>query len=268
MSAIPLSPWDLALAACLVLLLGLVSLRLGLGVGGSLLRGALRTCVQLLLVGLVLEFLFAANRPLWMALMAAVMLLVAGREVRARQSRPFRGAGGFALGTLSMFVSSFTVALFALTLLIRPQPWFEARYAIPLLGMLLGNTMNGVGISLDRLGKGAADQRTMIEGRLLLGASGREAIAPLRREALRAGLIPLLNALAAAGVVSLPGMMTGQILAGAPPLEAVRYQILIMFLITAGAGFGSMVAVVVGSRRLFDGRDRLRLERLAPERGA
>lgn len=266
MNAIALSFGDLAVAAVFVLLLGIASLVLGLGIGRSLLRGALRTCVQLLLVGLVLEFLFSGNHPLLMSLMALVMLLVAAREVRARQSRRFRGAGGFGLGALSMFVSAFTVTLAALTLMIRPEPWYQVRYAIPLLGMLLGNTMNGVGLSLDRLGSGATDHRYAIEGRLLLGATWRDAIQPLRRECIRAGLIPTLNALAAAGVVSLPGMMTGQILAGAPPMEAVKYQILIMFLIAAGSGFGTMVAVLLGSRRLFDDRERLRLERLEPER--
>ncbi|MEJ2424958.1 MAG: ABC transporter permease, partial [Candidatus Thiodiazotropha sp.] len=78
----------------------------------------------------------------------------------------------------------------------------------------------------------------------------------------RSGLIPIINAMAAAGVVSLPGMMTGQILGGTPPLEAAKYQILIMLLISAGTGFGATAAVWIGSRRLFDERERLRLERL------
>ncbi len=265
MTAISLSAFDLVLASSLLLLLGLLSMLGGLGIGRSLLKGALRTTVQLLLMGLVLEFLFSGNRPLWMALMATVMLLVAAREVRARQSRRFLGIRGFTIGALAMFLSSFTVTLLALTVLIQAEPWYEVRYAIPLLGMLLGNTMNGVGISLDRLGSGAWSQRHDIEARLLQGATWRAAILPLRRECVRAGMIPMLNSLAAAGIVSLPGMMTGQILAGAPPMEAVKYQILIMFLISAGTGFGSMVAVLIGTRRLFDARDRLRLERLAPE---
>ena len=87
-------------------------------------------------------------------------------------------------------------------------------------------------------------------------------IGDLRREALRSGLIPIVNAMTAAGIVSLPGMMTGQILAGAPPAEAVKYQILIMFLIAAGSGFGTVAAVWLASRRLFDDRGRLRLDRL------
>ena len=96
----------------------------------------------------------------------------------------------------------------------------------------------------------------------MLGHGWSEAIAQYRREALRAGLIPIINAMAAAGIVSLPGMMTGQILAGAPPVEAVKYQILIMFLIAVGTGLGTLAAVVIGSRRLFDDRQRLCLDRL------
>lgn len=83
---------------------------------------------------------------------------------------------------------------------------------------------------------------------------------------MRAGMIPMLNAMAAAGLISLPGMMTGQILAGSPPLEAVKYQILIMFLIAAGTGSGTVAAVSLGARRLFDDRHRLRLDRLRPPR--
>jgi putative ABC transport system permease protein len=96
----------------------------------------------------------------------------------------------------------------------------------------------------------------------MLGQRWDEAIADYRRQAIRSGMIPIINAMAAAGIVSLPGMMTGQILAGAAPVEAVKYQILIMFLIAAGTGLGTLAAVTIGSRHLFDERQRLCLERL------
>jgi putative ABC transport system permease protein len=132
--------------------------------------------------------------------------------------------------------------------------------------MLLGNTMTGIAIALDRLTQAAWEQRAVIEERLLLGADRAEAIHDVRRSCIRAGMIPIVNAMAAAGVVSLPGMMTGQILAGSSPLDAVRYQILIMFLIAGGTSFGTMLAVALASRRLFDERHRLRLDRLVPAR--
>ena len=96
----------------------------------------------------------------------------------------------------------------------------------------------------------------------MLGQPWPEAIADIRRDSVRSGMIPIINAMAAAGIVSLPGMMTGQILAGAPPMEAVKYQILIMFLIAAGTGFGCLAATTLAARRLFDQRHRLRLDRL------
>jgi putative ABC transport system permease protein len=127
---------------------------------------------------------------------------------------------------------------------------------------VLGNTMNGIALGLDRLTQDAAQRRPVIEARLMLGQGWQQAIGDIRREAMRVGLIPIINAMAAAGIVSLPGMMTGQILAGTPPLEAVKYQILVMFLIAGGTGFGTMVAVNLAARRLFDERHRLRLERV------
>jgi putative ABC transport system permease protein len=129
--------------------------------------------------------------------------------------------------------------------------------------MMLGNTMNGVALGLERLTSSVTQQRRVIEARLIQGAPWCEAISLIRRDSMRVGMVPMLNAMAAAGVVSLPGMMTGQILAGADPMEAVKYQILIMFLIASGTGFGTMAAVHVGARRLFDERERLRLDRLS-----
>jgi len=262
MNVIHLSSMNLAVAAVLVLLLGIAATALKLGVSKTLYIAALRTTVQLLLIGLVLKFLFENVHLGWMALLATVMLLVAGREVMARQQRPFAGSWGYGLGTLSMFVSSFVLTLFALTVIIGTEPWYQPQYAIPLLGMMLGNTMNGVSLAMDRLTESAYQQRMVIEARLALGQHWREAIGGIARDSTRIGMLPMINAMAAAGIISLPGMMTGQILAGAPPLEAVKYQILIMFMITAGTGFATVLATWLGAKRLFDDRHRLRLERL------
>ncbi len=259
---IALSALDLALAAFLVLALAGLSLAMHLSVARPLLIAALRAALQLLLIGLVLKALFAHAGLPFVALAALVMLLLAGREVMARQRVRFAGGWGYALGTLSMLVSAFAVALLALAAIIQAEPWYAPQYAIPLLGMLLGNTMNGIALGLNHLTQGAVAHKALIEGRLMLGQSAREAISELRRESLRNALIPIINAMSAAGIISLPGMMMGQILAGAPPVEAVKYQILILFLIAAGTGFGALAAVWMGGRRLFDDRERLRLDRL------
>jgi putative ABC transport system permease protein len=268
MQLIVLSPWDLALAAGMVVTLALLSLRLRLGVERRLLVAATRSTVQLGLIGLVLKTLFELDHPALVAALALVMLLAAGYEVMARQKRRFSGLWGMGIGTVSMFVSSFGVLLIALTVIVQPVPWYTPQYLIPLLGMLLGNTMSGIAISLESLTQRAWNERGRIEAQLMLGRSWSDAVTHLRRDALRAGLIPIVNAMAAAGIVSLPGMMTGQILAGSPPLEAAKYQLMILLLISAGTGFGATAAVWIGSRRLFDERERLRLDRLRPPRGA
>ncbi len=259
---ISLSAVDLSIAALLVLALAALSWRMQLGLTGSLLIAATRTVVQLLLIGLVLKALFAHVDLLWITGISLVMLLAAGREVMARQQRRFTGWWGFGMGTGAMFISSFVITVLALSSIIGTDPWYAPQYAVPLLGMMLGNTMNGVALALDRLTQTAWQQRAVIEQRLMLGATRVEAIAQIRREAMRSGMMPIINSMAAAGLVSLPGMMTGQILAGSPPMEAVKYQILIMFLISAGTGFGVTAALWLASKRLFDERHRLRLDTL------
>jgi putative ABC transport system permease protein len=266
MNVITLSPVDLGVAALLVVALSGLSLHMRLGVERQLLTSAMRTIIQLLLIGVVLKVLFENAALIWVGLMAAIMLAVAGREVMARQKRRFLGWWGFGVGTLSMFVSSFAVTVLALVTVIGTTPWYAPQYAIPLLGMVLGNTMNGIALGVDRLTQDAAQRRPILETRLALGHDWNRAISDSRREAIRVGMIPIINAMAAAGIVSLPGMMTGQILAGTPPVEAVKYQILVMFLIAGGTGFGTMVAVSLAARRLFDARHRLRLDRLSAPR--
>ncbi|MDA8142103.1 MAG: iron export ABC transporter permease subunit FetB [Desulfobacteraceae bacterium] len=262
MTLVLLTPLDLGLAAGLVLILVVISRGMHFGLERQLIIAAVRTTVQLLLVGLVLKALFSNVHWGWMTLVACVMLLAAGREISGRQKRYLKGGWAFGLGTLSMFVSSFAVTILTLTVIISPTPWFEPQYAIPLLGMLLGNTMNGISVGMDRLTTAAWDQRTVIEQRLMLGEPWHKAIESMRTESVRAGLIPIINSMMAAGLVSLPGMMTGQILGGNPPMEAVKYQIMIMFLIAGGTGLGTVSAVWLAARRLFDERQRLRLDRL------
>ncbi|MFQ5993837.1 MAG: iron export ABC transporter permease subunit FetB [Acidiferrobacterales bacterium] len=262
MSVIALSSLDLALAALLVLGLAALSFPIGLGLSQQLLIAATRTVVQLLLIGFVLKALFENVNLVWVTLMAFVMLAVAAREVVARQKRRLAGWWSFGIGGVSMFLSTFAITILALVVIIGPEPWYQPQYAIPLLGMVLGNTMTGIALALDRLTEAAWQQRAIIEARLMLGHTWQQAIDNVRRDSMRSGLIPMINAMAAAGLVSLPGMMTGQILAGSPPLEAVKYQILIMFMIASGTGFGTLMTVRVAAWRLFDERERLRLERL------
>lgn len=260
MEVISLSSLDLILAASLMVVLAGVSMLLSLGLEKKILIFSCRMTAQLLFIGLILRFLFEKASLLLVVLMSMVMLAAAGREVLARQKRKLRGITGYGLSIGSMFISSFTIALLALFTMVRVDPWYTPQYAIPLLGMLLGNTMTGVALAMDGMTDQLVTRRDEVEQRLLLGQTWLEASRDIRKDCMRTGMIPIINSMAAAGLVSLPGMMTGQILGGTPPTEAVKYQILIMFLIAAGTGFGVMAAIWGLGRILFDKRHRLRYE--------
>jgi len=259
---IALNYWELAIASVLILINAALSIIFGLRVHRSLLVAAIRMVVQLTLVGLVLTTLFSVVSLLWTGIAALAMVLFAGHEAAQRQDRRLSGWWSYGLGTGCMMMASVLVTIFALLAALRPNPWYDPRYAIPLLGMILGNCMTGVGLGLNTLTTSLVNRRASVEAQLMLGATREVAAAPVMREALRSALMPTINSMAATGVVSLPGMMTGQILGGVPPAEAVKYQILVMFLIAGGTGLGAVTAVLGGVYRLTDGRHRLRLDRL------
>ncbi|ABA58303.1 Conserved hypothetical protein 245 [Nitrosococcus oceani ATCC 19707] len=259
---ISLGVFDLAIASVLVILNGALSFCLNLGLERQLLIATFRMIVQLALVGLVLKTLFALSSPGWTGLAALVMILFAGREIMARQERRMSGFWSYGLGTGCMLLAASLVTVFALTTQIRPDPWYDPRYTLPLLGMILGNTMTGISLGLHSLLASLVRDRNAVEAQLTLGATRWQATLPVVQTALRSALMPIINTMAATGLVSLPGMMTGQILAGAEPMEAVKYQMLIMFLIAGGTAFGSVIAVLGAVYWSTDARHRLRLERL------
>src|SRR5262245_66371510 len=123
----------------------------GLGVHRSLLVAAIRMVVQLTLVGLVLTTLFSVVSLLWTGIVAFAMVLFAGHEAAQRQERRLSGWWSYGLGTGCMMMSSALVTVFALLAALRPNPWYDPRYAIPLLGMILGNCMTGVDRKSTRL---------------------------------------------------------------------------------------------------------------------
>ena len=261
-SYISLTYTDLLLASVFLVINGVLSLWLHLGLERKLAVAAFRMVVQLILVGLLLKSLFSILSPWLTLLVAAFMVLFAGREIWARQERRLQGVWGYGLGTGAMAFAGAGITLIALSSMIGADPWWTPRFALPLLGMILGNTMTGVSLALDSLHTSVHRERVAIEAQLLLGADRWSALRPVLRRALRAGFMPIINSMAATGIVSLPGMMTGQILSGVDPTEAVKYQLLVMFLIGGATGMGVLLATFGSVWRLTDERHRLRLERL------
>lgn len=251
---------QLGLASLLIVINLVLSFLLRLSLGRRLVVAALRMTVQLLLVGLVLEWIFSINRPLPILSMALAMAALAGIAAVNRTRRRFPGIYWNSL--VSVLTASFLVTGLALTGILRIDPWFDPQYLIPLLGMVLGNALTGVSLGLDRFMENCVQNRSLIESFLCLGATRWEAAHGEVKEALRTGMIPVINSMMIMGVVSLPGMMTGQILAGASPIDAVRYQIVIMFMIASCTALATLGAVLLAFRTMFSPRHELRSHHL------
>ncbi len=262
MNPILLTPGDLAIAATLIVLDGALSAALRLGLARQLAVATARMVLQLLFIGLVLRQVFAWASPPVTLLVVAVMVTIAGREVAVRPKQRLLRLGNYAAGAASVAFATAVTSILALTTALRPRPWYDAHYAIPLAGIILGNVLNAASLALDSLLGGVLRERPVIEAQLALGSTINQAMAQLVRASIRRGLLPIINAMSASGVVTLPGIMTGQILAGLDPMEAVKYQILLMFLISGGAGLSAVAVVFLALRRLTDERQRLRLDRL------
>ena len=236
--------WGLGLMAIAI---GLSSWQ-GLGLEMSLAIATVRTVIQLLGVGYILAIIFALNDPFAVLAVLLVMLTIATITARNRISKKIPQLLYVVFGAI--FFSTALTLSYTNLLIIQPENWYEPQYLIPLTGIVLGNAMNGAAIAGERLVSTISSSRLEIETHLSLGATPQQAVATYRKDAIRAGLIPTLNQMMVVGVVTLPGIITGQLLSGIDPLNAASYQILIMFML-AFANLVTTVLVTQGLCRQF-----------------
>jgi putative ABC transport system permease protein len=244
----------LALSAVLVLVAVGVSRWQRLGLESGFLVGGVRALVQLVAVGYILVYLFA-TRQWWLVLLALLVMLAAAAWTatnRRRGTTAVPGARRSLLGisAAAMLISSGLTLAYITQAVLHVHPWYEPRYLIPLFGMIVGNAMTGAALAAERFGSEMESRRGEVEAYLALGATPARASSEPVRRALVAALIPSVNGLAVVGLVQLPGMMTGQILAGQSPLLAVRYQVVVAFML-AGATAMTAAMVVLWYRRIF-----------------
>lgn len=247
---IDLSVWQLAFAASLLLVSAGISLWMQLGLESRIIWAGVRTVVQLTAAGFILKTVFSLQQPLAVAVLIGIMTLIAGHAAAQRSRRRYRGI--VFDSAIAMLLSSWTMGLFLLVIVVHPEPWWAPRYSIPLIGMILGNSLNGISLGLDRLTDAFVRDRWIVEMRLAIGATRWEAARPVVQDAVRTGMTPTINSMVVIGLVSLPGMMTGQILAGADPVVAVKYQIVIMFVIAAAVAVGTIGVCSFAYRRVIN----------------
>jgi putative ABC transport system permease protein len=219
----------------LVWALGMMAIAIGLsawqrlGLEWNLLVATGRTVVQLLVVGYVLAAVFALRNPLLVVMVIGVMGTIATIVARNRISQKIPQLLPLVGG--SILTGTILTLLYTNLLIVRPEEWYEPQSVIPLAGIVLGNAMNGAALAGERLVNTLNNSQLEIETHLSLGAAPQEAIAQYRKEAIKAGLIPTLNTMLVVGIVTLPGIMTGQMLSGVNPLQAAAYQMVIMFML-------------------------------------
>ena len=248
-SVIEISNLQLAFGLVFIILAGVLSLVHSLKLEKDLFIGTVRTFVQLLLLGFVLKFIFNIDRMWLVVLVFVLMIFFAAWTIRGRVKE--RQVSYFWPVFLSMTVGYFLIAFMVTFVVIGVDPWWRPQYFIPLSGMVIGNSMNAMAISLERLLGDLRGRRQEIEMMLCLGADYKEASQGIFRNAMRAGMIPSINSMMAVGVVFIPGMMTGQILAGADPVSAIRYQIVVMVMLVGSTAIGSFLVLSLVRRRCF-----------------
>lgn len=243
---------DIALASSLIILVLIVSWRLRLKLTKTLLTAAIRTVVQLSFIGLILAWIFAREQWYEVLLILTIMTLIAGAAAKNRVKRTYKGL--FTDTLIAVSTSAILVTIIAIGLILRVEPWYTPQFIIPILGLILGNSLTAISLTSNQLVESFHEQQARIEMMLSLSARPFEAVNEQIRAAVVNGMTPTLNSMLVVGIVSLPGMMTGQILAGADPTQAVRYQIVTMFLICVSSTLGCTLSALLIYRRFFNSR--------------
>jgi putative ABC transport system permease protein len=257
-SAPHISTFQLALGLIFILMAGGASLAFGLRLGRDLAVGTLRTFAQLMVMGYALTIIFDLRMPV-VTFGLFLIMTVAATQIVHKSGGSRRGDVPIAWPTFVSMLGGYSlVAWMVCDFIIGAQPWWEPRVFLPMAGMVIGNSMTAQGVALERLFGELASRRELVEMQLAHGASPDEASSFAVREAIRAGMIPSITSLMGVGLVFLPGMMTGQILAGADPMEAVRYQIVVMLMVVGATATTTVLAVLWVRRRCFDRGQRLR----------
>ena len=260
-STAPLSIGALFISLLFPLTVVGVSYYLRLGLEVKLLTAVCRSAVQLFLAGYVLlGFVFSMRQPVWVMSYLLMMIMIASLEVTSRQLRTY--AGHFRDSVICVFASGGLIGLVGSILVFTPVPWWEPAVFVPAAGMLIGNSISGPALAVDRLLSDVSDKRHESETRLAFGATSFEAVLPSVRSALSAALMPLINQMSVVGLVSIPGMMAGQLLGGSSPMVAAEYQMAILWLICAVTAVSTLVATHLACYHAVFKDSRLTTERI------
>lgn len=240
---------ELLAASLLILIAGIVSYKLELGQTKHIALSVVRCFIQLLAAGFVLKYLFEWQ-TWWLVLLALIFMIMAATQIatsRIKNKVPHLIPAVF----LSIFISSLAVGFIVIEGVIHADPWYNARQLIPIMGMIIGNAMTSIAVAIDRLFVDMDSRSDEILTFVALGGTPREAAFPSLKAAIGAGMMPVLASMSAAGIVMIPGMMTGQLLAGADPIAAAKYQIVVLLMLSAATTIAIVLACFLTYKKRF-----------------
>lgn len=223
--------WGLLVALAMVTVAASIIELMRINIGKTLLWSACRALLQLCAMGFVVGYVIRANNVWLVFAVIAVMLVAAVQITLSRAKGVPKGLAGPVL--LSLTITMLLMISLVTELVVRPHPWYAPQLVVPLTGMLLGNTVSALAVGLSRFYESMDERRDEIDTMLALGATAWEAARPSIVSSIRLGLLPTTATLASCGIVTIPGMMAGQVIAGGDPLEAAKYQFVVFAAIAA-----------------------------------
>jgi putative ABC transport system permease protein len=240
----PVGFGDVALSLCLVAVAVIVSRWQRIGLEADMVVATVRSFAQLVAVGYILDYTFNGHG----GITAAALAVMIGTASATSASRARRVPGAPLVATLAIGVA--TAGTLGVLAVLRIVP-LSARAIIPLGSMIISSAMNTTSLVMTRMHDELAANRREVEARLSLAQSARQAVLPTKRAALRSAMLPTVDQTKVVGLVSLPGAMTGMILAGASPIAAIKLQLVVMYMLLGGNAFAALVSGELTTRRLF-----------------
>jgi putative ABC transport system permease protein len=253
---INLSLWQMISAYVFVLILLLIVKFKGISKEKVILISSLRMTLQLIIAGYILVQLFNTSSPLFTILILIMMEFFSVYNIIKRTKERISSKLKQII-TLSMIIGTSSCLFYFLLIVVRISPWYNPQYFIPIAGMLIGNSMTGVSLCVNHLVDGMQNQKTLVEGALMLGATPKIASKQIVDNAFDSAILPTINSMLGMGIVFLPGMMTGQILSGTSPITAIEYQIAIMLGILGSVSLTVIIFVQLGYKTFFNDQSQL-----------
>lgn len=248
-----MSTISLVIASTLVLIPIFISYKEKLGLEKEIVISMVRAIIQLIIVGYILDVIFGLKNPICTLILILIMI------VNAAVNTKKRGKGidnVFTISFVSILIgASVTISVLVISGVIK----FNPNEVIPIAGMIISNSMIAIGLSYRNLNSSFKNKREEVEVKLSLGADVKEASKSILRDSVKVAIIPTIDSAKTLGIVSLPGMMTGLILAGVAPLMAIKFQIMVTFMLLSASSISTIIATYLCYKDFFNERKQLNI---------